>query len=97
MSDKRFSIIVDRLDRCLICKTYLDIHKHEIFFGTANRKLSIKYGLVVPLCGRHHNMSNEGVHFNRKLDLKLKQQGQKAFEYHYPDLDFIKIFGKSFL
>ena len=97
MADNRFSIIVKDFDRCLICGSYLNIHKHEIFFGTANRKLSIKYGLVVPLCHRHHNGSNAGVHYNKELNIKLKQQGQKAFEYHYPDLDFIKIFGKSYL
>lgn len=95
--DKRFSIITQNFDRCLVCGTYLGIHKHEIFYGTANRKLSIKYGLVVPLCGRHHNLSDAGVHYNQILDLKLKQQGQKAFEYHYPELDFVKIFGRNYL
>lgn len=95
--DKRYSIIVKDFDRCLVCGTYLNIHKHEIFYGTANRKLSIQYGLVVPLCARHHNMSNQGVHYNKILDLKLKQQGQKAFQYQYPDLDFVKIFGRSYL
>ena len=95
--DKRFSIITKDFERCLICGTYQNIHKHEIFYGTANRKLSIKYGLVVPLCARHHNMSNQGVHFNKNLDIKLRIQGQKAFEFHYPDLDFIKIFGRNYL
>ena len=97
MSDNRYSIITKDFERCLICGTYLNIHKHEIFFGTANRKLSIKYGLVVPLCSRHHNGSNAGVHYNRRLDLKLKEQGQKAFEYHYPNLNFREIFGRNYL
>lgn len=97
MADKRFSIITKNFDQCLVCGTYLNIHKHEVMFGNGKRQLSIKYGLVVPLCGRHHNMSNEGVHYNRILDLKLKQQAQKAFEYKYPDLDFIKIFHKNYL
>lgn len=97
MADKRYSIITNDFERCLVCGTYLNIHKHEVFFGNGKRQLSIKYGLVVPLCGRHHNMNNEGVHYNRILDLKLKQQGQKAFEYHYPDLNFTKIFGRNYL
>lgn len=95
--DKRKSIIVDNFDRCLVCKTYSNIHKHEIFFGRGKRQLSIKYKLVIPLCGKHHNQSNEGVHFNRKLDLELKALGQRAFEYHYPDLDFLSIFHRNYL
>ena len=71
--DKRFSIIVDNFNRCLVCGSYIGINKHEIYFGRKHRDLSIKYGLVVPLCGRHHNKSNDGVHFNRKLDLELKK------------------------
>lgn len=97
--DKRYSIIVDNFNRCLVCGSYLNIHKHEIFFGRGKRELSIKYGLVVPLCGRHHNQSNDGVHGKNghKLDIELKKTGQKAFQYHYPDLDFLEIFHKNYL
>lgn len=82
---------------CLVCGTPFNIHKHHIFFGTANRKNSEKYGCWCYLCSRHHNMSNEGVHFNKILDSKLKQQAQKAFEYQYPELSFLKIFGRNYL
>lgn len=82
---------------CLVCGTPINLHKHHIFFGTGNRKLSEKYGCWCFLCSRHHNMSNQGVHFNKILDLKLKQQCQKAFEYHYPDLDFLSIFHRNYL
>lgn len=95
---KRYSIIHNLEDRtCLVCKTNQNIHIHEVFFGSANRKLSIEYGLCVCLCGRHHNLSNEGVHYNRTLDIKLKQHAQKKFNEVYPDLDFLKIFGKNYL
>lgn len=96
MSKYKGSIIIDRLDRCLVCKTYQNIHIHHVF-GASNRKNSTKYGLVVPLCGKHHNQSNEGVHYNRKLDLELKKLGQKSFQYHYPELDFLKIFHRNYL
>ena len=42
-------------------------------------------------------MSDEGVHFNNDLDLKLKKEMQKAFEKEYPDKDFLKEFGKNYL
>lgn len=42
-------------------------------------------------------MSNAGVHFNTELDLKLKVHTQKLFNEAYPELDFLKIFGKNYL
>lgn len=93
---KRYSILYD-MTRCYVCGTTHDLHTHEIYYGTAKRQLSIKYGCCVKLCARHHNMSNEGVHFNKALDLKLKKEMQEAFIKTYPQLDFIKIFGKCYL
>ena len=75
------SIIVDRLDRCLVCGTYRDIEIHHCIYGTAKRKLSDKYNLVVPLCNLHHR-GTDGVHGKNgyKLDLELKRLAQKAFQ-----------------
>lgn len=71
--------------------------RHEIFFGTANRKLSKQYGLWVYLIPELHNTTNKGVHYNRELDLLLKRAGQNAFEQKYSRQEFIKIFGKNWL
>lgn len=74
-------------------------HRHEVFFGTSNRQKSIKYGLVVFLTPEMHNMSNEGVHFNKAFDNELKKIGQKvAMEtYDWTIEDFIRKFGKNYL
>lgn len=69
---------------------------HHVIYGTANRRLSDYYGLIVPLCPFHHNESSEGVHFNKKLDLHFKRLAQTKFEEHYPDLNFVEIFGKNY-
>ena len=83
---------------CLICGTPYNLHKHHIFEGTGRRKLSEKYGCWCYLCARHHNMSNEGVHFNKLLDTSLKQQCQKAWEYSLGTRDeFIMLFGRNYL
>ena len=74
-----------------------DLVRHEVFYGTANRKLSKEYGCWVYLEPEWHNMSNKGVHFNKELDLQLKRECQAEFEMAYPDLDFVKIFGKNYL
>lgn len=91
----RFSIIQNKKE-CYVCGQNYGLHIHEIFFGTANRKKSIEYGLCVYLCPKHHNMSNDGVHFNKELDNKIKQIGQLAFEQKYTELDFLKIFGRNY-
>ena len=83
---------------CLVCGTPINLHKHHIYEGRGRRQLSEKWGAWCFLCPRHHNMSNEGVHFNKTLDLKLKQKCQEAFEFQIGTREeFIKIFGKSYL
>ena len=83
---------------CFICGARDCVHCHHIFSGVSNRKQSERYGLKVYLCGYHHNLSDEGVHFNRELDLKLKRLAQQKFEETYGDrTKFIQEFGKSYL
>lgn len=98
--DKRYSIITNDLEHCIICGRQ-GINKHEIFYGIANRKLSIKYGLVIPLCQEiHHNQyDSKGIHFDKKLCNEWHKIGQeKAMEhYNWTIEDFIKIFGKSYI
>ena len=79
-----------------MCHTVGDLHKHHIF-GGPNRKWSDKYGLWVWLCPKHHNMSDAGVHFNKPLDLQVKQIAQREFEDTYGHEEFMKIFGRSYL
>lgn len=83
--------------QCYFCRFTYNLHLHHIFGGTANRKQSEKYGFKVFLCGFHHNMSNEGVHFNRELDLKLKRECQRKFEETHSREEFMKIIGKNYL
>ena len=90
--------VIQKPKVCLLCTNRYGIHEHHIFDGTANRKMSEQFGLKVFLCGPHHNLSNEGVHFDKELDLSIKQLGQKYFERHYGTREyFIQMFGKSWL
>lgn len=93
---KLFSVLTDDLEHCYICGSY-EVAIHHVF-GGSNRKLSEKYGFLLPLHPRWHNMSNDGVHFNRALDLKFKQQAQTYYEQHIGTrAEFIIEFGKSWL
>ncbi len=83
--------------RCFFCGTTRNLHHHEVFYGTANREKSIKWGCQVYLCGPHHNLSTEGVHFNKKRDLQLKQFAQREFEKLYGHDKFMEVFKKNYL
>lgn len=82
--------------KCYVCGTTRDLHMHHIYPG-ANRKWSEKYGCWVYLCAPHHNMSNKGVHSDRKLDLRLKKECQQAFEKEHSRDEFMRIFGRNWL
>lgn len=94
----RFSLFTDDLDHCIICGKS-PVNKHEIFGGSANRKKSMEYGLVIPLCTReHHDQVNcRGIHFDKKLRDEWHIKGQLKFIESYPDLRFEDIFKKNYL
>ena len=90
--------IIQSNKECLVCGTTYGLHEHHVFGGSANRKLSEKYGLKVWLCGRHHNLSDEGIHFNKALDATLKKIAQERFEAVYgANTSFRAVFGKNYL
>ena len=72
------------------------VHKHHVF-GASDKKWSEKYGLFVPLCYKHHNGSDEGVHFSKEFRTKLQQYAQERFQEEYPELEFKKIFRMNYL
>lgn len=81
---------------CVICGSP-KVQYHHVIGGTANRKVSDRYGYVIPLCYDHH-LGGTGIHRNRGLDLYWKQLAQTHFEAHYGTrADFIRTFGKSWL
>lgn len=82
--------------KCYVCGMTQGLHVHHVFFGP-NRKNSDQWGCWVYLCARHHNMSNEGVHFNKHLDNYIKAQTQRKFESLYGHDEFMRIFGRDWL
>ena len=91
----RTSIFTDDLDHCIICGNKKD-NLHEVLYGS-HRLNSMKYSFVLPLCFDHH-VGDRGIHSNRKLDLFYKKKCQEYFENNIGDrLNFIRIFGKSYL
>ena len=87
--------VIQKEKRCYVCGTTQGLHEHHIIYGTANRKKSEEYGFKVWLCGRHHNLSNDGVHFNRALDLHLKCLCETWWlENGHTEDEWRRVFGK---
>ena len=89
----RFSIITEDLEHCYICteRGIKNIPKqdlHEVY-GGSNRKISIKNGLVVPLCRKCH----------QDIDIikYLRKFVQLEYEETHTREEFIKLIGKSYL
>ena len=72
------SIMTDDFVTCYWCGKRAD-EIHHIRHG-ADKKLSEKYGLMVPLCRECHNKVH---HVGGELDLMLKQEADRAFIRHY--------------
>lgn len=90
------SIIQDCKEVCYICGGRAT-EEHHCIHGSANRKLSEKYGLKVYLCPACHRTGKLAVHRNYFADKKIKQIAQKAFEKKYSHEEFMKIFKKNYL
>ena len=88
----RYSVFTDDLNNCIICKRKKE-HLHEIFFGS-NRKKSMQYSFVIPLCHECH----AEMHKNKELQEYWHVKGQEHWERKVGTREeFIKVFGKSYL
>ena len=67
--------------------------RHEIFFGTGNRKISKANGFWVNVTPNVHKM----IHENRDLDLALKCLCQRKYEETHTRDDFMRLIGRNYL
>lgn len=89
--------IIQTEKECYVCKTTRGLHLHHVFYGHANRKISDDHGFVVWLCGEHHNLSKNGVHFNTALDETIKKDMQKEYEKKHTRDEFMELIGRNYL
>ena len=92
--------ILQKTKECWFCGKQDGLHLHEIYFGTANRKISIKNGFQVYLCSNHHNLGGLGkcVHQCLEMDLELKRACQRVYEeMGNSRSSFISLIGKNYL
>lgn len=97
LEKNRFSIMTKDLEHCYLCNKQgiKNIQKddiHELIEGK-NRQVSMKYGLVIPICRKCHEI----VTNDKTLQDKLHKVAQKEFKRHYKTENFMQIFGKNYL
>ena len=81
---------------CWFCGRTNGLECHHVFEGTANRKISEKYGLKVWLCHEHHT-GDGGAQYDRERNLQLKQAAQKAFEQLHSHEEWMRLIRKNYL
>lgn len=92
---KRFSLITDDLEHCIICGRKKEA-LHEVFYG-AYRHVSIKYGMIIPLCLNHHTQGKFSVHKDRELDLYYKRLCESIFINKYSYELYMKEFKINYI
>ena len=96
------SIMQSKDGRCYLCQllngdySEKPVEEHHVIFGSSGKRLSEKYGLKVYLCHEHHRTSKNAVHQNHEMAALIQDKAQRAFEKHYPVLDFMAIFGRNY-
>ena len=89
MQDKKECYFTSRTD---------NLHKHHIFFGTGNRKVSEDNGFWIWITGEWHNQdSRKDIHSNMQLDLRVRMQCQRKYEETHSRQEFRKLIGESYL
>ncbi len=62
--------------------------------GTANRKISDKWGIW---CWLRHDIHMDLHDRNKELEIQLKKEAQKVFEKLYSHEKWMELFKKSYL
>jgi hypothetical protein len=82
--------------RCIFCGSRMNLERHHVLGGVANRPLSEKYGLWVWLCHEHHTGKNGAQYVRGKGD-ELKRAAQIHFEAKYGHEAWMQTFRKNYL
>lgn len=99
------SIMHHKQDRtCYLCmllgqdyNTRTGLQEHHVMCGTADRKLSERYGLKVYLCLEHHTAGPCAVHNNAGLQRMLQERARRIFEKKYSHEKWMEVFGRNFI
>lgn len=90
------SILATEDGVCMLCGLCTDTARHEVFYGTGERKLSKRYGLWVNLCPRCHSKVHEDK--QGEWNKTLEALAENAFIRHgHSKEEFDRIFRQGFV
>lgn len=92
LESKRFSILTDNMQICYICNKARKDDLHEIFEGS-NRQNSMKYGLVIPICRKCHDLWK----IDKELKKRVREEAKQKFYKLYSKEKFLEVFGKYYI
>lgn len=81
-------------EKCYVSGATHNLDIHHVMTGTANRKLSEKYGLKVWL---RHDIHMDLHDRNKELEIQLKKDAQRIFEEKYSHEKWMEVFRKNYL
>lgn len=83
---------------CFVSRRTDNLHKHHIFFGTANREVSEQNGFWIWLTGELHNQdSKKDIHSTPAFNLKIRQLCQAKYEKTHTREEFMQLIGRNYL
>ena len=88
--------ILQHEKECFVTHAKYGLHKHHIY-GGPNRRISEENGFYIYLIPKLHNMSNEGIHFNKDFDLYVKKLCQAEYEKTHTRAEFMALIGRNYL
>lgn len=88
--------IMQNGERCYLCGRSVNLERHHVLGGVANRPLSEKYGLWVYLCHECHT-GTDGAQYDRTKNRNLKRLAQIAFEARHSHDEWMQTFRKNYL
>lgn len=90
--------IVSNRKECFRCGKTGVLHRHHVY-GGSRRKWSEEYGCWIYLCPEHHNMSDQGIHFDKEFDSRVKELTEMMWLDHNMASvdDFRAVFGKNYI
>ena len=88
--------IMQKEKRCWFCGKEGYLERHHVLSGTANRKISEKYGLWVYLCHNCHT-GTDGAQYDPDKNRQLKVEAQMAFEELYGHDKWMQTFRRNYI
>ena len=94
------SIMQTDTEQCLMCgnRNGAQLCRHEVCYGTSDRRKSKAMGLWVRICGSGCGCNAHHLaHNNKNIIDNLHRKAQKACDREYGEGTFFRVFGRNYL